>query len=297
MLSKPKIYHFGTCDLCDSLESKDILSEYHWPAKSAGFSLNNTLYPYHSTSLMSLYSQPGSLGQRLYETLIREKAVDYIKQSLFNEVCKFPYFKYFKENVGPKDIFVLSFSMELYSKFVLDQQVITLLPLFKNSKIKWLEDEVLNKVDHHLDFDDERSLGITKELIEQFSRDIYETFGHRVLCVETVFSDKFMVKDGDMEKIRDCKVGYTNIPFYRNTKMLSSAKDHEYGNRMVSVCLKYFKRCYPVDIPTVAIPKSMAYMDPLHKWGVSPFHLHADSSRYLTVKILDKLREISSKEH
>ena len=69
--------------------------------------------------------------------------------------------------------------------------------------------------------------------------------------------------------------------------MTGDAKNIEYGQRLVKVLLRQFKRVHGGDLPVISVNDSLIYRDPNHRWGSNPFHLHKASADFIGLKIMD----------
>jgi hypothetical protein len=279
-----RVYHFGACDLLDALNRSPILREYELA------SLSDKDYPSLGTSLMSLYTQPGVLAERMYQSMLKQIPNDYKRNSVYMEMIKFPYFKYLKQNVKPGDIMVINFSSEVYTKFSNSSETFSLIPQFKEVEyIDWVRKEILSLNHCHLDFDDDHCMGTTKELLVDFTTNMKEIFGNRIVLVNTHIGDKFILADNN---IKTYKASIHDIPYYHNMRFIHDPKNEKYVGRVVDVMVKQFRRLHGYELPIVELDQSFVYIDPNHKWGRSPLHLTHMANEMLSLKILDELRKI-----
>jgi hypothetical protein len=262
MILRPRIFHFGACDLWDSLHSPSVIRRYDL----AGGNVLINKYPPHGTSLMSLYAQPSSMAERMF-TYMKEQYPEHPHESFlydqaYVELTKFPYYKFLKENVVSTDIMVINFSNELYTRFI-------------------------TKTQCYFDFDTEEVMGRTKELLVDFAVQMKQLFQDRIILVKTKLASKCYISK---QKI----VPYTinlkeNIPFYHNYRFMNDPKNGPYVLRWLDVMVQHFKRKHGSDLPVVELDDQFVYMDPRHRWGVSPIHLTAETNAILATKILEQI--------
>lgn len=242
-------------------------------------------YPNTNTSLMAFYSQPGSISERAAEYFEKLGDLCFEYKIVHDELLKFPYEKFWRHNASKDDYLIISFSTEFYTKFYNEKECITLLPQFEfDYKADWIN--ILHDTKFHIEFDDEYSLGLTRELVVDFAKLVYEIFNDRVILVDSHLTDRVII---DKNKIVDDPINFTNIPRYQNIKFSHDPKNRQYGQRLVRVLLREFKRKFNADIPIISIPESFVYRDADHKWGSSPFHLHHSSTNMIGLKIYEHI--------
>jgi hypothetical protein len=279
-----RVYHFGACDLLDALNRTPILREYELA------SLADKTYPSLGTSLMSLYAQPGILAERMHHSMSTIIPYDYKRNSVYLEMTKFPYFKYLKENVKPGDIMVINFSSEIYTKFSNATETFTLLPQFREIEyVEWVRKEILSLNHCHLDVDDDRCTGPSRELLTDFTNNMKEIFGNRIVLVNTHIGDKFILSDSN---IKQYKASIHDIPYYHNMRFVHDPKNEKYIGRIIDVMVKQFRRLHGYELPIVEVDQSFIYIDPNHRWGRSPLHLTHETNDVVSLRILDELRKI-----
>ncbi len=279
-----RVYHFGACDLLDALNRSAILREYELA------SLADKEYPSLGTSLMSLYAQPGILAERMHHSMSTIIPHDYKRNSVYLEMTKFPYFKYLKENVKPGDIMVINFSSEIYTKFSNATETFTLLPQFREVEyVEWVRKEILSLNHCHLDVDDDKCTGTTRELLTDFTNSMKEIFGNRIVLVNTHIGDKFILSDSN---IKQYKASIHDIPYYHNMRFVHDPKNEKYIGRIIDVMVKQFRRLHGYELPIVEVDQSFIYIDPNHRWGRSPLHLTHETNDVVSLRILDELRKI-----
>lgn len=241
-------------------------------------------YPNLNTSLMAFYSQPGTISAMAAEYFEKFEDLERNFKTMHDELLKFPYEQFWRQNSTSEDYLILSFSTEFYTKFDNRKECITLLPQFGfGQDTPW--HNILNQNKFHIEFDDEKSLGLNRELVVDFARLVSDIFKDRVILVDTHLTDRVIVKN----KISDKPVNFTNIPNYQNLKFSHDPKNREYGNRLVKILLREFKRKHGSDIPIVSIPNEFVYRDVDHKWGSNPFHLHQSSTNLIGLKIYEQI--------
>ena len=279
-----RVYHFGACDLLDALNRTPVLREYELA------SLVDKEYPSLGTSLMSLYAQPGILAERMHHSMSTIIPYDYKRNSVYLEMTKFPYFKYLKENVKPGDIMVINFSSEIYTKFSNATETFTLLPQFREIEyVEWVRKEILSLNHCHLDIDDDKCTGPTRELLTDFTNNMKEIFGNRIVLVNTHIGDKFILSDSN---IKQYQASIHDIPYYHNMRFVHDPKNEKYIGRIIDVMVKQFRRLHGYELPIVEVDQSFIYIDPNHRWGRSPLHLTHATNDVVSLRILDELRKI-----
>jgi hypothetical protein len=288
MILRPRIFHFGACDLWDSLHSPSVIRRYDL----AGGNVLINKYPPHGTSLMSLYAQPSSMAERMF-TYMKEQYPEHPHESFlydqaYVELTKFPYYKFLKENVVSTDIMVINFSNELYTRFITKNECFSLVPQFhKLLDVDWVNKDIISKTQCYFDFDTEEVMGRTKELLVDFAVQMKQLFQDRIILVKTKLASKCYISK---QKI----VPYTinlkeNIPFYHNYRFMNDPKNGPYVLRWLDVMVQHFKRKHGSDLPVVELDDQFVYMDPRHRWGVSPIHLTAETNAILATKILEQI--------
>ena len=288
---KPKIFLFGACDLFQAVTIDTIRKDYTIDCinlvKTNSLNLEE-IKPRFSTSIRSLYTKPNEIANRLYDTLLHSDNLKTHHHELYKEIIKFPYLEYFKKEAGPDDVLVMNLSAELYTKIQVKSELFTIFPIPDNTisdnsdLLHWLYDEYLTKEIYQVPFDDDESLNITYDLLQDFAKEIYEIFQNRVILVKTHITNLMLGSDMTIKKVKVPVLG--NIPFYRATKIMSHPLDHTYAQRATDLLLKKFQKWYNADIPIVEITEPI-FMDPNHQYGVAPFHLHKHSSYKIGVGI------------
>jgi hypothetical protein len=302
---KPKVFFFGACDLWESLNIDVIrrdfaLDRLSYPYIEYGDSLDfeKSQRPAWATSLISLYTSPGPIAIRVHETLAKEKQLMFYHYDTYKEILKFPFLKFFKENAGPDDVLVMSFSSDLYTKIHAGLERFSILPAMApledtRESLTWLKAEYFNKHQYHVPFDHEGSMNETWGVMEDFARDIYEIFGDRVILVKTHITN-LGITDADF-KISQIKMSCeNNIPYYRSTRIVTDPTDHKYAQRCIDLIMHQFKRRYKADVPVVAMTEPF-FLDLTHHWGFAPFHLHKTSTYKIGQLIHKELHNIQTK--
>lgn len=279
-MSKAKLFNFGACDLLDSLMNKAVLNVFD--LECSDIEQRTKKYPSYSTSLLSLYTPIGSLGSEALEYFVKNPTKIDDDRPFFDEVSKFDYIGHWEKNAGPNDFLVINFSTEFYTKYY-NKECITLVPWIKPSID---HDWFIQKIDRDrlLDFDEEQNVGLARELTTDFARAIKKIFGDRVILVDTHLTEKYLLDKG----IKKAElINYQFIPYYQNNKLTADAKNLEYGQRLVKVLLRQFRRVHGGDLPIISVSDSLIYRDPNHRWGQNPFHLHKASAEFIGLKIMD----------
>jgi hypothetical protein len=298
------IYCWGGCDLFDSL---DFLDRRFYTFKDK-FKLRRGIdFPveYHrpriASTILSLYSTPGDISQRMYESLKPiEQNLSNNETILAEEMLKYPYLEFYKKNVKSTDILLVNFTNELLTKFIVKNEVFTILPPMVSTSghphrimFQWLFDEYLSKDQYHLAFDDRENLNSTTEALKTFANDIYKIFNDRVILVNSYLSN--FIKLNNVDQLTQAKVNCFQIPYYKPSKLQTSPLDHEYSQRNLTNAGRIFKRTFSSDIPVVDIGRENYFMDKNHRWGVSPFHYHRDTIIKLIKSIEDELDKMIAK--
>lgn len=332
-MNKPKIFCFGACDLWDAVDLPSARKEFDLDRyyfrkhhelnrpfneelvygdpnividNPEDFYILDINPPPLSTSLLSMYSQPGTIAEQLFEVIKEtDRAVKNSKISasvysnyfeLYQEIAKWPWIRYYKENAGPDDFLVLNFSSELYTKFV-KQETVTLIPFLTNylshHGLSWLRDELFNQ-DFHRSFDQEDILGPTLELVKDFARDLQDIFGNRVILVDTILAD--LVYSNSLADVKRIQTSCYQIPFYKPTKVMADPSDKSHVRRLLNLATRGFQRSYKYDIPFVTLDQKDCFLDPNHRYGPSPFHLHRRTTDQLGYKIYAEIKKIQQQE-
>lgn len=301
---KPKIFLFGACDLFQAVNIDTIRKEYTIDAiplnlrQADTLDFNTCLKPKFSTSMVSLYTKPNELANRLHEYLSKETDLKKYHYSFYREIVKYPYLKYFKESAGPNDIFIMNFSSELYTKMHTNSEKFTIIPApdidVKNpaDKLHWLYKEYIINDVYQVPFDDEESLNNTYDLLQDFAKEIHKIFNDRVILVKTHVTDLALNTDAKIEKIPVAL--QATIPFYKPTKIMSHPLDHTYAQRATNLLLKKFRKWYSSDIPVVSVTDTL-FVDLNHPYGYAPFHLHNFSNYKVGINIYNELTKMTNR--
>jgi len=296
--SIPKIFLFGACDLHDTLDN-DIMNKNFEVVRYAPSSIEldskelifeKSSFPEAGTSIISLYTNPGNIAQRITETLNLKKNRSANDTLVYKEVAKFPYLDFYKKYAGPDDFLVISFSAEIYTKILSGHECFTCLPLMRklahpSSSLHWLFKEYLLNDKYHLPFDTKESLELSFDLLVDFARDIYEIFQDRVILVKTHFADFVIGENYSVTKIiNDPK----DLLFYKQTKIVTDPTDHRYAERLSMIILNKFRHHYKVELPVIKLDEYV-FLDAHHKWGVSQFHLDRNSRNKICKKIYEEI--------
>lgn len=284
-MTKTKVFHFGACDLMDALNRHSILREYD-------ILTQGTIYPFHGTSLLSLYTKPGSVAEQMHDFMYKYMRSSYQTNPVYLEVTKFPYFDYWKKNAGPNDIMVLNFSTEMYTKFFTANEKFSILPQFRELEhLHWVRDSVLFNNNAHLYFDDETNLGMTKELLVDFANHVKEVFQDRVILCSTNLTEKVFVNP--LLPVTGEALDIYAIPYYHGVKFSMDHRNREFAQSLVDRVMRGFQRLYGFNVPLVTLEEEFRFIDANHKWGRSPLHLHSSSIDILSAKLhaeLDRIR-------
>lgn len=298
MQSKINLFLFGACDLDDILEDDILYRDFNVVKKISdlGETDNSNLdfsqmSPNSGTSLMSLYSEPGIIAQRVLEILMNSRKRDIISNKfIFKEIVKFPFLNYYKKNARSGDYLILSFSSELYTKCVSHSECFTVLPhmnILKDPEncLHWIYKEYLNKENCLLPFDTKASLELTYDIMEDFARDIYNIFQDRVILVKTHLSN-FAIYDNC--KVKKVSPNPENILCYKNSKVVTDPLDHNYAERLTSIIMKKFQHHYSCDLPLIKLDEPV-FLDANHKWGMNQFHIDINSRHKIAKLIREEI--------
>jgi len=285
------IFCFGGCDLFHALHVMPRTTDFKL-AKDFGGDLpvldfEKTMWPdYASTSLFSLYSPPGNMAYRVYDSLQKEKRLTPNQNHIYQEVCKWPWLKFFAKYAGPEDILLLNFTSELYTKYQNSRECFTLTPYIDhlktdvNNKIHWLYNEVSN-TNFQKAFDEDDILGPTIELVKDFAKDLEPIFGNRIILVDTILTELVCINDSIQKSV----LNVHSIPFYKRTKLMVDPTDVRHVRRLLNLAYRGFQRSYKHTIPFVTMDPSEVYMDK----DLNPMHLSDTSKNKLSLKILDEI--------
>jgi hypothetical protein len=302
-LTKPNIFLYGACDLHD-IVNNDLLHRDFKVVNSVidnrdptSMEFDKMSFPVNGTSIISLYTKPGPIAQRVQETLLAGKNRDVITNlPAYKEIVKFPYLEFYKKYAGPKDYLVISFSSELYTKFVSGNECFSCLPVMKNifeetNVLNWLYKEFISKEEFLLPFDTKESLEWSFDLMVDFAKDIYDIFQDRVILVKTHFSNFAIATDLKVKKVH---VSPKELIFYRQTKVVTDPTDYKYADRLSTIIMHKFMHHYKTDLPVVKLDEPV-FLDSNHKWGLSQFHVDKNSRHKIAKRIHDSIIEHSNK--
>jgi hypothetical protein len=328
--SKPKIFYFGACDGWDAVDSDCLryefdIDRYYFRKSMAHVGFNETILrhdpelneqknqwrpaklgpPPLSDSLLSMATTPGELADRLFEFIKEEYRLDSDTtgpdfQNYFNllqDFTKWPYIKFYQTFAGPNDFLVLNFSTELYTKFF-KTECVTLCPILtkifgKNEKFRNRFKE-LEQEQFHRSFDQPDVLGPTIELVKDFARDLSPIFQNRVILLKSQLANTFY--SDNLNDVEHLKINTQSIPFYRPTKIMLHPNDKGNVERLLNLAVKGFQRHYSSDIPLLELDDRDVFLDPNHRYGLSPFHLHKVSTDKLGLKIYGEIKRIQAEQ-
>lgn len=297
--SKPKLFLYGGCDLHDISKCDVLLRDFNVieyaidkdNVNNEDLDFSKGSFPGMGTSIISLYTKPGPIAQRVLETLSTGRKRDVIvNRQIYNEIVKFPYLDFYRKHAGPDDYILIGFSPELYTKFIRAGECFSCLPamdILKNEDncLNWLYKEYFTKEEYLLPFDTKESLEWSFDLMVDFARDIYEIFQDRVVLVKTHFSNFAIANDN---KVRNIKVGPDHLLFYRQTKIVTDPTDHNYAERLSSIIMNKFMHHYKTNLNVVKLNEPV-FLDPDHRWGYSQFHIDIGSRNKLAYLVHEDL--------
>jgi hypothetical protein len=299
-LNRSKLFLYGGCDLHDIAKNDLLQKDFDVidyaidksNVDNSSLDFNQRSFPQIGTSVISLYSKPGPIAQRVLETLSTSQHRDIINNiAVYNEILKFPYLDFYKKHAGSKDYLLLGFSPELYTKYLKGQECFTCPPSMsvleeKNNPLHWIVEECFRKDEYLLSFDSRDSINWTSELLVDFARDVYEIFQNRVILVKTHLSYFVISKDHKIKKVdANC---HTSIPYYKQTKIITDPLDQNYAERLAMLIMQKFKHYYPVDLEEISLNEPV-FVDANHRWGHSQFHLDSSSRMKITKLIYQTL--------
>jgi len=281
-----KLFLYGGCDLHDIVDNPVI--EKHFKVIKSGslvgtdngeLNFDNGTFLKNGTSLISLYTKPGPIAQRVLETLMTASKRDsIINRETYNEIVKFPMLSFYKKHAGPNDYLLLSFSPEVYTKFRKWPECFTCLPSMRNLEnpdncLHWLYTEYFRKEELLLPFDTKESLELSFDIMVDFARDIYEIFQDRVILVKTHFSN-FAI--GNDFKIKKIQASPEQLLYYKQTKIITDPLDHNYADRLSMIIMKKFRHHYRNDLSFIQLTEPL-FLDLNHRLGFSQFHIDVRS--------------------
>jgi hypothetical protein len=306
--SKSKLFLFGGCDLHDIVKNDALRRDFDvidfainkYDVDNSSIDFNRSSFPEMGTSIISLYTKPGPIAQRVLENLATGRKYDMIiNRPVYNEIVKFPYLDFYKKNTGPDDYLLISFSPEIYTKCAVAGEVFTCLPAMNiledsENKLHWLYKEYFTKEEFLLPFDTKESLEWSFDLMVDFAKDIYEIFQDRVILVKTHFSNFVIESD---HKVKNVKVGPSHLLYYKQTKIMSDPTDHKYAEKLSMVIMNKFQHHYKSNLNIIQLNQPV-FIDANHKWGFSPFHIDLNSRNKIANLIHKNIIEkISNKEN
>lgn len=297
-MEKPTIFNYGGCDLWTALKDKRILRDFKLEPisihKTRSFDFSTCFYPIQSPSIISLYTDPGSVASSLIDDVsLRENPTDDVYH-IYNEVVKFPYLDYWKKNVGKDDFLVLNFSSEFYNRFDTSKEYFTLIPQFHNLREdEWVKKEILQKTKFHIEFNAREIHDRSRDYLRDFAKQVYDIFKNRVIITRTRFTDRIIVnKNLEVKKLQDEML---NISYFSAHKFKVNHESLDYAQSFADLIVKFFRHVYKTDIPLVDIPSEFVFMDLYHPYGVTPFHLHSVSNNLISGAILEEIKAIQTK--
>lgn len=299
MITKRKIFLFGGCDLHD-IAKNDLLQRDFDVIDYAidKIAVDNGIpgfdrcsFPNIGTSVMSLYTNPGPIAQRVLETFAEnQKRNLLLNRQVYNEIVKFPYIDFYRKYAGPDDYLLLGFSPEIYTKFRTKDECFTCVPPMDSLKdpdniLHWIYRDYFTKEDYLLPFDTKESLETSFDILVDFARDVYEIFQERVILVKTHFSNFVLCPD---YKVRKIEPGPDHLMFYRQTKIMTDVTDHNYADRLAMIIMRKFMHHYSSDLKMIQLNEPV-FIDGDHRWGYSQFHLDINSRTKLANMIYTDL--------
>lgn len=296
----PTIFVHGGCDINDAVNIELIRSKYRLDDPKYGANkhvkeFNNTNHRFRETpSIMSMYSTPGSIAERVYESL--EKLPVNTKSHVIasEEILKYPILEFYKKHAGPKDIIVIGFLNELNLKIKSNYECFNISPQFdklnnKEDPLFWLYKEYITNTKYYSPFYEDRNLQETKEYLKDYAKELYKIFKDRLIIIDTHLAS-FYYDNGTLNSIQ---VSSNSIPFYKTLKV--DTVDAEYMRKWMHTFIKSFKHFYPVDVPVVSIDNKECFRDPYHRFGPAATHLHPYSINKIGTALFEELEKINSR--
>jgi len=281
-----KLFLYGGCDLQDIADNpivrknfKVVTSNPTGQIDNSNLNFDNASFPWMGTSIISLYTKPGPIAQRVLETLSTGQKRDIItNRETYNEITKFPILSFYKKHAGPNDYLLLSFSPEIYTKFRKSGECFTCFPTMGDMAkpdhcLHWLHKEYFKNEDFLLAFDTKESLELSFDLMVDFARDIYEIFQDRVILIKTHFSN-FAITDN--YEIKNLNFGPNNLLFYKQTKIITDPLDLSYTDRLSKIIMNKFRHHYKSNLNLIQLDEPV-FLDANHRWGFAQFHIDLKS--------------------
>ncbi len=281
-----KLFLYGGCDLHDIVDTPTVKKNFKvvncnltGQVDNSNLDFGNATFPSMGTSLISLYTKPGPIAQRVLETLSTGQKRDImLNRETYNEILKFPILSFYKKHAGPKDYLLLSFSPEIYTKFRKSGEYFTCLPTMRNLTksdhcLNWLHTEYFRKDEFLLAFDAKESLDLSSELAKDFARDIYEIFQDRVILVKTHFSNFAISTD---HRIKHVTFGPEDLLYYKQTKIITDPLDLSYAEKLSKLSMIKFRHHYKSDVSLIQLTEPV-FLDANHRWGFGQFHIDLKS--------------------
>jgi hypothetical protein len=307
MIKKSRLFVYGGCDLLDIVKDDLLQRDYEIidhtidtnAVDNSDINFTNGSFPNSGSSIISIYTKPGAIAQRVLDTLSCGTKRDMIiNRAIYNEIVKFPYLEFYKKNAGPNDYLLMGFSPELYTKFFRARECFSCIPPMgiltdPTNCLHWLYKEYFTKDNFLLPFDTKESLEWTFDLMPDFARDIYEIFQDRVILVKTHFSNFVITAD---YKVQPIVSNPSQLLFYRQTKVISDPTDFKYADRLSSIIMNKFLHHYGANLDLVKLDEPV-FVDANHRWGFSQFHIDIGSRNKLAKLIHEnivcrKLKEV-----
>lgn len=298
---KSKIFIHGACDLYDILDTEIIKTNFvvvnqHWKfldSSNASLDMQRMCFPGTGSTLRSIYTDPGKIALRAYESLIEKNNDEkLLAKTVFQEISKFPYFDFYKKHATDRDFLVVSFGSEVFSKCEVGNECFSCLPRMidlanEEHPLHWVYKEYLSNADNIWSFDERNNQNQSSELMKQFVEDLYPIFKDRVILVKTHFTPKVRYNNSI---IKINSFADNSIPFYKRSKLITDSRDINYMEKYIALAEKKFRTYYKSDVPYVEVNDDL-YVDGNHRWGASQFHLDLLSRMKVANKIYAKIKE------
>lgn len=296
----PTIFVHGGCDVIDPLNIELIRAKYR--LDSPAFSYNTHIVNFNTStrfretsSLESIYSKPGIIAERVYDSLKNVKNLTPAQLILAEDTLKYPVLDFYKNNVKHNDIMVIGFLNEFNLKIRQNHECFNISSRFTefadtSSPLHWLYTNYIVNEKFHASFIEDRNLQVTKDYIKEYANELYKIFNHRLIILNTHMSNFFYSNT----ELNVSQMLSTSIPFYRYSKFTQDPIDLSNMRKWVTTFIKAFKHFYPVDVPVVSISNTECFKDPTHRFGHAPTHLHPYTVNKIGIELFAQLEKISA---
>lgn len=296
----PTIFVHGGCDITDAVNIELIRSKYRLDNPRFGYNThvipsNCIDHRFHETpSLVSMYSPPGLLAERVYESLCKLDTCTHAQIIAAEELLKYPVIEFYKKHAKPNDVMVIGFLNELNLKIKFKQECFNVSPRFKElsqtfDPLYWLYNDYIINEKYQSPFFENRNLQETKEYLKDYAKQLYKIFGNRLIVIDTHMSNFYY----DNGSIKSINFSSNAFPFYKLSKFSQEPVTQDYIRKWIDIFIKTFKHYYPVDVPVVSINRHECFRDPNHRFGPAITHLHPYSINKIGLALFEQLEKIN----